>query len=295
MAVEWSREEALEAVRACLPGVSAMTDECSDLDVVVEPDNLLVVFRRRRDPNVYAVEVAFPETPTSPWTGLPVTSAYEWAADVMADLSENLATGLVLRSRRKVRDGYVVLDARDSVEVCPAGYFIDSVPLVGAPSSWRPSFSWPWRNRTHVTWVPPEEPVPLPASKVGSWLAGAGMDVSLPRRLITEARLACWLQAYVDNDRGEPYVGHVVASWEDMRRIIARLDLVHIKPGVPSEVRGALVRSAVRMVIEDGALHVVTAIDVSELHGLGFRPANEGGLTLRTGDADPPSAPVAEG
>ncbi|MFF0310198.1 hypothetical protein ACFYSC_22430 [Streptosporangium sp. NPDC004379] len=275
--------------------MSAMTDGCSGLDVVMEPDNLLVVFRWRRDPNVYAVEVAFPATPTSPWTGLPVTSAYEWAADVMAGLSENLATGLVLRSRRKVRDGYVVLDARDAVDVCPAGYFIDSVPLVGAPSSSRPPFSWSWRRRTHVTWGPPEESVPLPASEVGSWLAGAGMDVSLPRRLIAEARLACWLQAHVDNDRGEPYVGQVVASWEDARCATARLDLVHTKPGVPSEVRGALVRSAVRMVTENGALHVVTALDVPELHGLGFRPANGGGLTLRTSDADRSSAPVAEG
>ncbi|GGP88694.1 hypothetical protein GCM10010140_18040 [Streptosporangium pseudovulgare] len=268
-----------------------MTDGCSDLDVVVEPDNLLVLFRWRRDPNVYAVEVALPATPTSPWTGLPVTSVYEWAADVMAGLSENLATGLVLRSRRKVRDGYVVLDARDLVDVCPAGYFIESVPLVGAPSSWRPSFSWPWRNRTHVTWGPPEEPVPLPVSKVGSWLARAGMDVSLPRQLIAETRLACWLQAYVDNDRGEPYVGHTAVSWEDTRCTTARLHLVHIKPGVLSEVRGALVRSAVRMVTENGALHVVTAIDVPELHRLGFRPANEGGLTLRTSDADPPGRP----
>jgi hypothetical protein len=64
---------------------------------------------------------------------------------------------------------------------------------------------------------------------------------------------------------------------------------LHIQPGVPSEVRVALVRLAVCEAAEDGALHVVTAIDDPELHGLGFRPANGGGLTLHTRSAEPPS------
>jgi hypothetical protein len=37
-----------------------------------------------------------------------------------------------------------------------------------------------------------------------------------------------------------------------------------------------------------GALRMVTAIDVPELHELGFRPANGGGLVLHT-SAEPPS------
>ncbi|WP_345395418.1 hypothetical protein [Nonomuraea salmonea] len=117
--------------------------------------------------------------------------------------------------------------------------------------------------------------------------------MSVPRRLIAEDRLLCWLQAYVDNARGHPYVGHAVASWEDTRHTIARLDAVHTQPGVPTEVRGALVRLAVRMVTEDGALRVVTAIDIPELHELGFRPANEGGLTSDTIDTEPPPDPDA--
>ncbi|MFD2348654.1 hypothetical protein ACFSTC_03460 [Nonomuraea ferruginea] len=62
--------------------------------------------------------------------------------------------------------------------------------------------------------------------------------MSLPRQLVAEDRLACWVQAYVDNARGEPHVGHAVVSWEDARHTVARLELVHLQPGVPSDVGG---------------------------------------------------------
>ncbi|MEV4566101.1 hypothetical protein AB0K12_20255 [Nonomuraea sp. NPDC049419] len=39
---------------------------------------------------------------------------------------------------------------------------------------------------------------------------------------------------------------------------------------------------------EDGALHVVTALNLPELDELGFRPVPGGGLTLNTIDTDAP-------
>ncbi|GAA2800245.1 hypothetical protein GCM10020219_084290 [Nonomuraea dietziae] len=131
--------------------------------------------------------------------------------------------------------------------------------------------------------------MPPPASEAGYWLAKAGMDITIPRQLIAEAKLVCWLQAHVDNARGRPFVGQAAASWEDEQHTTARLDVVHIQPGVPSAVRDALVRLAVCEAAEAGALRVLTAIDVPELHELGFRPANGGGLAFHTGSAEPPS------
>ncbi|MFC4122820.1 hypothetical protein [Nonomuraea zeae] len=191
--------------------------------------------------------------------GRPVCSVDEWVLDVGSFLMEELDTGLVRRGRRTVREGHVLLDNRDAPDIWPAEYFISPVPIDDdlAPSSASP----------------PES---------GSWLAGAGLDVGVPRQLIAEARLACWFQAYVNNDRGEPFVGHAAGSWEDGRRTVARLDVVHLRPGVPSEVGEALARPAVCEVAEAGALGVVTAIDAPELRGLGFRPADGGGLTLHT-------------
>ncbi|MEV0595696.1 hypothetical protein [Nonomuraea cavernae] len=289
MPIDWSREEILGAVRTCLLRTGAVTDGYSGVDVIAEPDSMLVIFRWRRDPNTYAIEVAFPTVPESPWTGLPVASADEWAADVAGRLAEELATGLVRRSRRTIRDGNVVLDTHDAPDLCPAGFFIGSVPLDDGMLA----LSGDDREEGHPLPRSPSALVPPLASDAGFWLAEAGMDVTIPRKLIVEGSLACWLQAYVDNARGEPFVGQAATSWEDEQHTTARLDLAHVQPGVPSEVRHALVRHAVCEAAETGALRVVTAIDVPELHGLGFRPANDGGLVLHTNSAEPPSAPAA--
>jgi hypothetical protein len=286
MAIEWSRQEVLTAIRARLLRAGAVTDGYSGVDVMAESDSMLVIFRWRRDPNTYAIKVEFPTAPESSWPGLPVTSADEWAADVAYRVGEELLTGLVRRSRRMIRDGYVVLDTHDAPDVCPAGFFISSVPLGDRVAPFHSPPQRDGRERACSVLGSPSTSVPPPASKVGSWLAKAGMDVAIPRQLIVEAKLACWLQARVDNARRRPFVGHAVASWEDEQHTIARLNLVHIQPGVPSEVRDALVRLAVCEVAEAGALRMVTTIDAPGLHELGFRPANGGGLTLHTGSAE---------
>ncbi|MEU1390127.1 MULTISPECIES: hypothetical protein [unclassified Nonomuraea] len=254
MTVEWSRDDVLAAVRARLLRPGAVTAGFAGVEVVAEGDGMLVAFRWRRDPNTYAVRIGFPAAPESAWTGLPVSSAGEWACDVEFLLMEELDTGLVRRSRRTVRDGRVLLDTRDAPDVWPAGYFVGTVPLDDDAA----------------------------AADAGFWLAREGLDVGVPRRLIAEARLACWLQAYVDNARGEPLVGHAAASWEDERHTMARLDVAYVLPGVPAGVRRALALLAVREVAEAGALGVVTAIDVPELRELGFGPAGDGGLVLHT-------------
>jgi hypothetical protein len=202
---------------------------------------------------------------------------------------EELATGLVRRSRRMVREGYVLLDTRDAPDPWPAGFFVSPVPLGDAVVLLEDG-----QESAYAIRRSPSASVSPHAAEPGHWLAEAGMDVTIPRQLIVEATLACWLQAYADNARGRPFVGHAAASWEDKRHTIARLDMVHIQPGIPSEVREALVRVAVFEVAEAGALRVVTAIDDPQLCGLGFRPANDGGLTLHTESAEPPSDPAAE-
>ncbi|WP_440069491.1 hypothetical protein [Streptosporangium sp. OZ121] len=216
MAIEWSRQEVLRAVRTCLLRAGAVTDGCSAVDVVAEPDSMLVIFRWRRDPNTYAIKVEFPTAPESSWTGLPVTSVDEWAADVAARLAEELDTGLIRRSRRMIRDGYIVLDTHNAPDVCPAGFFISSVPLddvVLSPVS-PPRGFWKRAYFTFSLGSQSASVSPL-VSEAGYWLAKAGMDVTIPRQLIVEAKLACWLQVCVDNARGRPVVGHAAASWED--------------------------------------------------------------------------------
>jgi hypothetical protein len=291
--IEWSRQEVLEAVRTRLLRPGAVTKGYSAVDVVAESEAMLVIFRWRRDPNIYAIKVEFPATSESPWTGLSATSIDGWAADVEYLLMEELDTGLVRRSRRMIRESYVLLDTRDAPDPWPAGFFISSVPFGDDVVRPLRQLKDDEESACAIRRSPSASVSPH-AAKPGHWLAEAGMDATIPRQLIVEARLACWLQAYVDNARGKPFVGHAAASWQDERHTIARLDVAHIQPGIPSEVREALVRVAVCEVAEAGALRVVTAIDGPELRGLGFRPANDGGLTLHTGSVEPPSDPAAE-
>ncbi|MER7130411.1 hypothetical protein [Streptosporangium saharense] len=272
MTAEWTREEAFAALRGCLLRVGTLTDGACVVDVVAEPYGMLVVFRWMRDPNTYAVEIAFPAGRVTSVIGEPVTSPDQWAADVGFRLAEDLATGLVRRGRRTVRGGYVVLDARDAPDVGPAGFQIGLVPLV----TLRPR----WKRERGVRFARRLTAVPVAVPEAGSWLAEAGMDVTVPRRLVAEGRLVCWSQAYVDDERGEPFVGQAVASWEDTRHTVVRLELAHVQPGVPERVRAALVRVVVHEAAEVGALRVVT--DVPGLHQLGFRPVDGGGFVLST-------------
>lgn len=272
MTAEWTREEALAALRGCLLRVGALTDGAFVVDVVAEPYGMLVVFRWKKDPNTYAVEIGFPAGRVTSVIGEPMNSPDEWAADVGFRLAEDLATGLVRRGRRTVRGGYVVLDARGAPDIGPEGFQIDSVPLVALETRWKRERGIRFTRRLTV--------VPVAVSEAGSWLAEAGMDVTVPRRLVAEDRLVCWSQAYVDNERGEPFVGQAVASWEDTGHTVVRLELAHVQPGVPAEVRDALVRVVVHEAAEVGALRVVT--DVPGLHQLGFRSVDGGGSVLST-------------
>src|SRR5262245_43645714 len=99
---------------------------------------MLVVFRWRRDPNVYTIEVDYPRVSESPMTGEPVGSAGEWAEGLEWHLMEELDTGLVRRARRRVRDGRVLLDLDDAPDVSPAGFWIGAVPLDDDQVRYRP-------------------------------------------------------------------------------------------------------------------------------------------------------------
>ncbi|GAA1017366.1 hypothetical protein Aple_033140 [Acrocarpospora pleiomorpha] len=83
-----------------------------------------------------------------------------------------------------------------------------------------------------------------------------------------------------------PPPARAAASWEDDHHT-TRLDLARAQPGIPPTVREALVRLAICEVAEAGALHMVTTIDIPELHTLGFRPTPNGELTLATSCAGP--------
>ncbi|WP_052423831.1 hypothetical protein [Nonomuraea candida] len=94
------------------------------------------------------------------------------------------------------------------------------------------------------------------------------------------------MPGYVYNERRMTVVGQAAASWENEERTTVRPDLVQVLPGIPPEVRNALVRVAVFEAVEAveaveaGALRVVTEIDDAALAGPGFLPSLGGSLVL---------------
>lgn len=232
----------LDAARAVLLGPGAVTDGFGGVGVEVEGDELMVVFRWRADPKIYRVRFPLPEAPAaSPWIGMEVGSAQEWAADVSGWLMEELDTGLTRRARRLRVGAFTDLIGHQGRGWDISGYYISGV-------------------------------VRSPGGERGEFLAEAGFDVSRPRRLVAEGRLLTWLQAYLDRSRG-PFtpVGHVAVSWAPDRPRIAVLAGLEVAAGVPGTVPRMLAHHAVHTAAEAGATEVRTVLPDRLLLDVGFR------------------------
>ncbi|SFF97957.1 hypothetical protein SAMN05421678_103178 [Actinopolymorpha cephalotaxi] len=288
----------LAAIRTHLLQAGAVTDGYAGVEVIARAETMLLVFRWRRDPNVYAIEVDYPRSPESPMTGEPAESADEWAQHLGWHLSEELGTGLVHRARRTLRDGRVLLDVDNAPDVGPPGFHIDSVQFDDddhrGRSPGRRRFGQLRQEVTNTFWVawnclfrrrlygvsltvPPE---PAGESAPELWLTEPAMDDTIPRRLLAAGRLACWVRTY--SEHGGVFVGQAAASWEDDERTTARVEVLYTLPGVPSEVRHALARHMIVEAAGGGALRVVTFIDDPVLPRLGFRSSGAGEFTVGT-------------
>ena len=255
--VELTREEVLQALRARVLRPGAVFEGFHGMGVVEDPvAGLLVVFRWRADPTTYALSVPVETTasgalaPVSVSTGEPVESLLEWVVETVQWLSEEVGTGLVRRARRSRRGGVVHLDARDSTDVMPPGYYVGGVHLG-------------------------------PDGDAGGHLARVGLDVSAPRRALEQGRLVTWLHAYVDNHRGEPVVGHAALTWDASTPKgpggRALLEVLEVSAGTPEAVAAALAFHGLSDAAETGAREAVAASGGPVLAEVGFTGPRAGG------------------
>lgn len=249
----WPRAETLLATRSELVSLGAVVDGFRGRGVELHDEGVRVLFRWWSDPNTYRVRFELPATPVdSPWTGMPVDSADEWASGVSGWLMEELQTGLVRRAGRRDVDGVVELDPDEQ-----RGWDI---------TGWNVSMS-------AVT-------TPVRAALT---LATAGVGPVRITQLVVGGRLISWLHAYVDNDTGSPVVGQAAVGWVTGRAGPAGLDMVALDADVPVSVGRALAHHAVHDAAEAGATEVTTTLGHPWLHDVGFRPSADGpGLALDT-------------
>jgi hypothetical protein len=252
MSVPWPQDETLTAARERLLRPGAVTDGFGPLDVQIAGDFLAVRFHWRRDPNCFVVRLRLPETAESPWTGCPVDSAEEWVADLAGALMEELDTGFVRRARRTRHGDEVELAWADEQELPrQQAYYVSGVPVGFGP-----------------------EP--------GRHLASAGLDVSGPRQAFAQRRLISWLQAYVNNAQGRPYVGQAVVVGDPESADAAVLDVLETVAGTPEDVSYLLAVDAVHDAAEAGYLVVRTWLADPVLPALGFISRGNGQLALST-------------
>lgn len=228
--------------RSLLPP-GAVADGSRGRGVELQSGNLLVTFGWWSDPNTYGVRFGLPAVPVdSPWTGLPVHSADEWASDVSGWLMEELQTGLVRRAGRREVAGVVELDPDQRRGWDITGYHVS---MSG--------------------WV-------LPARGALALIA-AGVGPVRSAQLLAGRRLISWLHAYVDNLTGSPTVGQAAVGWVTSSAGPARLDLLTIDSDVTTSVDRMLAHQAVHDAAEAGTTEVTTTLRVSWLLDVGFSPA----------------------
>jgi hypothetical protein len=281
----WPLSETIKAARDAWLRYDAVTDGFRGVCVTQLDDALLLTFQWKRDPNTYALRFPLPGTPERESRGLGADSAEGWADDMTFWLAEELAGPLTRHSRRTSRDGLVELEQKSGAPQQWSGYGVTEVPVHDSGFLGREP-----RTGNVLRMVVPAEMIPpavqqseLDRHLPGSWLAAFGLDVSLPRQMLAERRLVCWLQA-MDNVAGIQPVGQASASWHHERPATAVIDVLQVLPGVPGSVSKDLVLNAFLSARESGALRVVTALDGPAFADLGFHPAPSGDLVRETVD-----------
>ncbi|WP_049821357.1 hypothetical protein [Kineococcus radiotolerans] len=232
---------------------------------------MVVVLRWQQGPSVYAIAIPLlpegahghEELPPGLSTGLPITSLPEWVEEVALWLMEELDTGLVRRATRtRIGDLTFLTTSGGAADVLPQGYYVSTL-YIG------------------------------PHGGKGEHLADVGLDLSIARRILDGGRLLTWLHAYVNNSRGEPFVGHVVVARSPADPAgngtqSARLEVLEVVPGTPDTVAAALAYHAVRDAIESGAETVSSTLDDPALKKVGFRRHGSGYLSLSWRDVQIP-------
>lgn len=242
----WPRPETLTATRAALLQPGAVADGFRGRGVELQSGNLLVTFQWWADPNTYGLRFELPASPAeSPWTGLPVHSADEWASDVAGWLMEQLQTGLIRRAGRHEVAGVAELDLNRQRGWDITGY---SVSMSGRLLPARAAFA----------------------------LIATGVGPVRAAQLLTGGRLISWLYAYLDDSTGSSTVGQAVVGWGSRSSEPARLVLLAIDSHVPVSVGRMLAHHAVHDAAEAGAIKVTTTLNAPWLLDVGFSPSPTG-------------------
>lgn len=258
-APEWLRAATAAAVRDVLAGPHGITDGALLRDAALTPHGVLLTFTWRSDPTLYGYLADDSDPTVSPWMGMQLNSAEEWALDLRMHLMEQLDTGGVRWAPRRTQHEPVMLDL-DHAPTSRNRYYISDVPTTAVEPG-------------AVVIVIGGGTVPdFDPTVAGQWLHEVGLDVAPARSSLLSDRLLCWLQAYTDEAHPTP-VGHAASSRVGERDAV--LDTLQVVPGVDDALPllTRLLWQVVYEATEQGADHLdVSAAPEHVLRELGASP-----------------------
>ncbi|TFI44813.1 hypothetical protein E4P29_03370 [Rhodococcus sp. 1R11] len=215
--------------------------------VHIENDTARVYFLWAKNPNTFALSLRLPQS-VDDLPGPPADTPGSLVAETFANWQENLRTGLLFwGTRTRMNDGALNVSWPEGGLQHDRAYYISNVPQ---------------------------------HDKSGVWLAEAGLNIDKAVAAQSSGHLAAWLQAYVNNAAGRPFVAHAAARWDDDTTAV--VDVVDSVPNTPTSVLTKLVHAITHALANSGArtieLHYVD--DAFGAFGYIEHPDSEGTMHL---------------
>lgn len=215
--------------------------------VHIESSTARVYFMWSKNPNMFAMSVYLPHS-FDDLPGPPADTLGSLVLYTFENWQENLLTGMLLwGTRTRMDDGAVHV-------------------------------SWPKGGPSHdrayyVADVPQHD-------RSGVWLARAGLNIDKAVAAKSSGHVAAWLQAYVNNAAGRPFVAHAAARWADSTTAV--VDVLESVPDTPKSVLTKLIHTITHVLANSGArtieLHYVD--DAFAAFGYKEHPDAEGKMHL---------------
>lgn len=216
--------------------------------VHIEDDAARVYFQWAKNPNTFALSLRLPRS-VDDLPGPPADTPGSLVSEALANWQENLRTGMLFWGTRTRMDD-------ETLHV--------SWPK-GGPSRDGDGYG--------IATVPQHD-------KSGVWLAEAGLSIDKGVAAKESGHLAAWLQAYVNNARGRPFVAHSAARWTGDTTAV--VDVLESVPNTPRSVLTKLVHTITHVLANSGAriieLHYVD--DAFAAFGYNEQPYAEGKMYL---------------
>lgn len=215
--------------------------------VHIENSTARVYFMWSKNPNTFAMPVHLPQS-FDDLPGPPADTPGSLVSYTFENWQENLRTEMLLwGTRTRMDDGAVHVFWPKGGPSHDRAYYVANVPQ---------------------------------HDRSGVWLADAGLNIDKAVAAKESGQLAAWLQAYVNNATGRPFVAHAAARWDDDTTAV--VDVLESVPDTPKSVLTKLVHTITHALANSGAriieLHYLD--DAFASFGYNEHPDAEGKMYL---------------